>query len=72
MKSQWVSFYCETFVAIWVSKILRPDRQAFVNILRRLLHVACMGMTGKRRSGPDIWPETPHQGTGTEEMILII
>ncbi len=29
-----------------------------------------MVMTGEGRSGPDIWPKTPNQGTGTEEMIL--
>ena len=29
-----------------------------------------MVITGKGRSGPDIWPETPNQGTGTEDMIL--
>ncbi len=32
--------------------------------------VTCMVMTGEGRSGPNIWPETPNQGTGTEEMIL--
>ena len=32
--------------------------------------VACMVITGEGRSGPDIWPETPNQGTGTENMIL--
>ncbi len=31
-----------------------------------------MVMTGKRRSGPDIWPETSHQVTSIEEMILTI
>ncbi len=34
--------------------------------------VACMVMTGEGRLGPDIWPKTPNQGTGTEEMILTI
>ncbi len=34
--------------------------------------VACMVMTGEERSGPDIWPETPNQGTSTEEIILTI
>ncbi len=29
-----------------------------------------MVMTGEGHSGPDIWPETPNQGTSTEEMIL--
>lgn len=33
--------------------------------------VACMVMTGEGRTGPDIWPETPNQGTGAEDMILI-
>ncbi len=33
--------------------------------------VACMMMTGEWCSGPDIWPETPNQDTGTEAMILI-
>ncbi len=33
--------------------------------------VTCMVMTGEGHSGLDIWPKTPHQGTGTEEMILI-
>ncbi len=32
--------------------------------------VACMVIIGEGRSGPDIWPETPNQGTGTENMIL--
>lgn len=32
--------------------------------------VARMVMIGEVRSGPDIWPETFNQGTGTEEMIL--
>ncbi len=32
--------------------------------------VACIVMTGKRRSSLNIWPETPNQGTGTEKMIL--
>ena len=32
--------------------------------------VACMVITGEERSSPDIWPETPNQGTGTEDMIL--
>ncbi len=31
-----------------------------------------MVMTGEGCSGPDIWPETPNQGTSTEEMILTI
>ncbi len=39
MKSLWVSFYGGVFVAVWVSKILSPNKQAFVNILGRLLHV---------------------------------
>ncbi len=39
IKSLWMSFYSGVFVAVWVSKILRPNRQAFVNILGRLLHV---------------------------------
>ncbi len=39
MKSLWVSFYGVVFVAVWVSKIFRPNRQVFVNILERLLHV---------------------------------
>ncbi len=34
--------------------------------------IAFMVMTGEGRSGPDIWPETPNQATGTEKMILII
>lgn len=29
-------------------------------------------MTGKRHLGPDIWLETPNQGTGTEDMIRTI
>ena len=33
--------------------------------------VACIVITGKGRSGPDIWPETLNQGIGTEDMILI-
>ncbi len=32
--------------------------------------ITCMVMTSKVRSGLDIWPETPNQDTGTEEMIL--
>ena len=32
--------------------------------------IACMVITGKGRSGPDMWPKTPNQGTGTENMIL--
>ncbi len=32
--------------------------------------VACMVITSERRSGLDIWPETPDQGTGTENMII--
>ncbi len=39
MKSLWVSFYGGVFVAVWVSKILRPNKQAIVNILGRLLYV---------------------------------
>ncbi len=39
LKSLWVSFYDGVFVAVWVSKILRLNRQAFVNILGSLLHV---------------------------------
>ena len=39
IKSLWVIFYGMIFVAIWVSKILHPNRQTFVNILGRLLHV---------------------------------
>ncbi len=27
-------------------------------------------MTGEGRTGLDIWPETPNEGTGTEDMIL--
>ncbi len=27
-------------------------------------------ITGKGRSGPDIWPETLNHGTRTEEIIL--
>ena len=30
-----------------------------------------MVITNEGRSGPNIWPETPNQGTGTEDMILI-
>lgn len=26
----------------------------------------------KGRSSPDIWPETPHQDTGTKDIILTI
>ena len=29
-----------------------------------------MVITSERRSGPDIWPETPNQYTGTEDMIF--
>ncbi len=39
IKSLWVSFYGRVFVAVWVSKIPRQNRQAFVNILERLLHI---------------------------------
>ena len=31
-----------------------------------------MVITGKGRSDSDIWSETLNQGTGTEDMILII
>ncbi len=31
---------------------------------------ACMVMTSEGRSGPDIRPKTPNQGTSTEGMIL--
>ena len=31
-----------------------------------------MVMTGKGRFSPNIWPKTPNQGTGTEEIILTI
>ena len=34
--------------------------------------VAYMVMTGKGRSGPDIWPETPNQSTDTKEVIFTI
>ena len=34
-----MSFYGVVFVTVWVLKIFYPNRQAFVNILRRLLHV---------------------------------
>ena len=33
---------------------------------------AYMLITSERRLGPDIWPETPNQGTSTEDMIIII
>ena len=39
MKSLWVSFYGVVFVGVWVSKIFCLNRQAFVNILGRLLHI---------------------------------
>ena len=29
-----------------------------------------MVITGEGCSGPDIWPEIPNQGTGTEDIIL--
>ena len=29
-----------------------------------------MVMTGKRHLSPDIWPETPNQGIGNEEIIF--
>ena len=32
--------------------------------------VACMVITGEERSSLDIWPETPNQDTGTEDIIL--
>ena len=32
--------------------------------------VACMIITGEGCSGPDIWPETINQDTGTEDMTL--
>ena len=32
--------------------------------------IVCMVITGEGSSGPDIWLETPNQGTGTEDMIL--
>ncbi len=32
--------------------------------------VVYMPMTGAERLGPDVWPKTPNQGTGTEEIIL--
>ena len=31
-----------------------------------------MIITGKEHSGPDIWPKTPNQGTGIEDIILTI
>ena len=34
--------------------------------------VAYMVIRGEGRSGPDIWPETPNQGIGTEDMIFTI
>ena len=34
--------------------------------------VACMVLTGKRRLGPDIWPETPEQAESIEDMIRSI
>ena len=34
--------------------------------------VTCMVITGKRHLGPDICLETPHQDTGTEEIIITI
>lgn len=39
MKNLWLSFYCGVFVAVWILKILCLNKQTFVNILRRLLHV---------------------------------
>ncbi len=39
IKSLWVSFYGGVFVAVWVSKIFRLNKQAFVNILEKLLYV---------------------------------
>ena len=32
--------------------------------------IACMVITDKGRSGPDIWQETSNQGTGIEDMIF--
>ena len=32
--------------------------------------VAYIVIISEERSGPDIWPETPNQDTGTEDMIL--
>ena len=32
--------------------------------------VVYMVITGKGRLGPDIWPKTLNQGTGTEDIIL--
>lgn len=34
--------------------------------------VACMVITGKRRSGLNIWRETFNQGTVTEDIIFTI
>ena len=39
MKSLEMSFYGGVFVAVWVSKILCLNRQAFANILGSLLHL---------------------------------
>lgn len=32
--------------------------------------IICMVITGKECSVPDIWPDTPNQATGTENIIL--
>ena len=64
-----MSFYDVIFIAIWVLKILCANKQAFINIFERLLHIV---ITGKGRSDSDIWLETPNQGTSIKDMILTI
>ena len=44
-----------------------PERASFYEYTWEV--VACMVIIGEGRSGPNIWPETPNQGIGTEDMI---
>lgn len=47
-----------------------PNQASFCEHTRDV--VVCKVMTGKEYSGPDIWRETPNQGTDTEEINFTI
>lgn len=47
-----------------------PEQAKFCEYTLKV--VACIMRTGKERLGSDIWPQTPNQGTSTENMIYLI
>lgn len=50
-------------------KDFSPKQASFCEYTREV--IVCMMITGKGRSGLDIWPKTPNQNTSTEDMIFI-